>query len=216
MSRDEGFTIADCSTSHLDDPKVKAMWRTLAPDADRMNRALVLHQATVLMSWREGRRVTALDAAPAWQLVIDEAIADLTDNELLDHEGKVPRRSFQKWYGAAKRRRDLVRAEWRDRQAKRRARVKSQEDTPGESRVTPRIRPTDPSDTDRPPRTRRARGAGLTPIDGGQGDEAQRQEAIARAQAKLDDPDSSEDVKEAARFALRRLGVQGTDQAASA
>ncbi len=137
MSRDAGFAVADFATSHFDDLKVKAMWRALAPDADAMCRALTLHAATVLMSWREGRRVTAEDAAPAWLSEVEATTAHLVAHELLDGDGRVPRKSFNAWFGAAKRRRDANRKEWRDRQAKRRARTKSGDgvtgDTPPES-----------------------------------------------------------------------------------
>ncbi len=55
----------------------------------------------------------------------------------------------------------------------------------------------------RSPQTTRSRSGG--------NDGERRDEAIARARARLEDPDASEGVKEAARFALGQLGVQADD-----
>lgn len=113
MSRDEGFAIADVSTSHFEDDKVKALWRAVRPDEAAMNAAMTLHEATMLASWRDGKRMTAEDAAPAWMMDVATPTAHLTAHGLLDADGKVPRKSWNVWFGVAKKRREQTRDRWR-------------------------------------------------------------------------------------------------------
>lgn len=218
MSRDRGFAVADTSTSLMDDPKVRAMWRALRPDEAAMATAMHLHEAVRLASWREGERVSAEDSAPAWMTDITTPASHLKEHGLLDADGKVPRTTWRHWFGAADSRRKETRERWR--RSKQKARQPGDPSTNVSDGSTPSPRghhsgstgpsvPTVP--TVRPsPRARRARGrGGLTPINGGSNGDMPRSdtEAIARAQAKLDDPTTSEDVKTAARFALKQLGV---------
>jgi hypothetical protein len=113
MSREDGFDVADVATGHLDDPKVKALWRALAPDQDRMSRALTLHLSVLLASWRQGFRVTVSEAVPVW-LDPDESLVNaLTDARLLDKTGRIPSRSWKSWFGPASERRDKTRDRWR-------------------------------------------------------------------------------------------------------
>src|SRR3990167_7508414 len=58
VSRDAGFAIADVASDHLDDDKVRKLWRLLGSQPE-MCAAVTLHLAVILSSWREGRRVTA-------------------------------------------------------------------------------------------------------------------------------------------------------------
>jgi hypothetical protein len=109
MSRDDGFDVADVATGHLDDPKVRALWRALAPDQDRMGRALTLHLATLLASWRQGCRVTVSEAVPVWLNPDAELVAALVDARLLDRTGRIPPRSWKGWFGPAWERRELRR-----------------------------------------------------------------------------------------------------------
>lgn len=146
MSRDDGFAVADFATSHFDDPKVKALCKALAPDVDRICRALTLHEAIVLVSWREGRRVTAEDAAPIWLLDFDAPADDLRIHKLLDDDSKLPVRSWRKWYGAANKRRNALRAGWRKRDEKRRSRTKDTTDSRVSHAPRPSVRPSVPSD----------------------------------------------------------------------
>ena len=109
MSRDDGFDVADVATGHLDDPKVKALWRELAPDQDRMSRALMLHFATLLASWRQGCRVTVDEAVPVWLAPDAELVAVLVSTKLLDRTRRIPARSWKGWFGPAWERREARR-----------------------------------------------------------------------------------------------------------
>ena len=106
MSREDGFDVADVATGHLDDPKVKALWRSLAPDQDRMSRALALHLATLLASWRQGCRVTVTEAVPVWLDPDESLVKALTDARLLDRTGRIPPKSWRGWFGPAWERRE--------------------------------------------------------------------------------------------------------------
>ncbi|MEA2677186.1 MAG: hypothetical protein QOJ81_1327 [Chloroflexota bacterium] len=151
MTRDEGFAIADTSTSHHDDAKVKAMWRVLAPDSDAMNKAMVMHEAVRLASWRDGKRLTAVDACPVWVKDPGAAVAHLQAAGLLDEEARIPRSTWSQWFGAAKRRREKSRADWRRRKEEQRSRTKVTPESngghaghPQDSR-TPSVRPSVPT-----------------------------------------------------------------------
>jgi hypothetical protein len=109
VSREDGFDVADVATGHLDDPKVKALWRALAPDQDRMSRALTLHLAVLLASWRQGCRVTVYEAVPVWLDPDAELVAALVTARLLDKSGRVPPRSWKGWFGPAWERREARR-----------------------------------------------------------------------------------------------------------
>jgi len=110
MSREDGFDVADVATGHLDDPKVKALWRAVAPDQDRMSRALTLHLSVLLASWRQGARVTVAEAVPVWLDPDAELVATLQAVGLLDRTGKLPVRSWKGWFGPAWDRREKRRA----------------------------------------------------------------------------------------------------------
>jgi hypothetical protein len=109
MSREDGFDVADVATGHLDDPKVKALWRAVAPDQDRMSRALTLHLSVLLASWRQGARVTVAEAVPVWLDPDAELVATLQAVGLLDRTGKLPTRSWKGWFGPAWERREARR-----------------------------------------------------------------------------------------------------------
>ena len=112
MSRDDGFDVADVSTSLYDDPKVRDLWRLL-DDQDRMSRAMVLYEATRLASWRLGCRVSAEDACPIW-LVPDAALFDaLRQSKLLDKSSRIPQKAWKGWFEVARRRREQARDRWR-------------------------------------------------------------------------------------------------------
>lgn len=104
-SRDDGFRLADISTSHFDKAKTRALWRLLAPDVDAMCRALTLHQATVLASWREGKRTTVDDSAPLWLPVTAPLVEALVAARLLDSTGRVPTASWARYFAPARARR---------------------------------------------------------------------------------------------------------------
>jgi hypothetical protein len=110
MSREDGFDVADVATGHLDDPKVKALWRALAPDQDRMSRALLLHVAVLLASWRQGARVTVTEAVPVWLDPDETLVAALVGARLLDKGGRIPPHSWRGWFGPAWDRREKRRA----------------------------------------------------------------------------------------------------------
>jgi len=150
MSREDGFDVADVATGHLDDPKVKALWRSLAPDQDRMSRALMLHVATLLASWRQGQRVTVTEAVPVWLDPDAELVAALVDARLLDRTGRIPPRSWRSWYGPAADRRDKLRVKWRRDNARRAELVRGTAAVPPH----PSDRPSGPSVRPARPRAR--------------------------------------------------------------
>lgn len=114
MSSREGLARTDTSTSLYEDPKVKRLWRSIR-DEPRMCRAMVLYEATRLMSAREAERVAAEDAAPDWMSDPAEAIRDLTDVGLLDAEGRLPEGTYGKWIGEQVDRANETRRAWAER-----------------------------------------------------------------------------------------------------
>lgn len=143
MSRDDGFDVADVSTVLLDDPKIKALWRSLN-DESLMGRAVTLHLATVLASWRQGCRVTVQEAVPLWITPDPALIAALQAAGLLDRTGKLPPRSWKGWFGPA----------WERREARREAGRKGGQATVKQRlSVAEPVRPSVPSGpSDRTPR----------------------------------------------------------------
>lgn len=109
MGRDEGFAIADVSTALLDDGKVRHLWRLLAPDVSAMCEAMTVHEATLLASWREGRRVPAEQAAPIWLPVREEIVGRLVEVRLLDRSHRIPSGSWNGWFSPAFERREAKR-----------------------------------------------------------------------------------------------------------
>jgi hypothetical protein len=140
--------VADVCTTLYEDPKVKALWRTL-PEQGHMSHALALHMATLLASWRHGCRVTVYEAVPVWLVPDTELIAALQSVRLLDRAGKLPARSWRGWYDPAAERRDLLRNRWRRANAKRTARLPRVDSagtaTPGPSGPDRPYRPIGPS-----------------------------------------------------------------------
>ena len=162
MSRDTGFAIADFSTSHHDDAKVKAMWRALRDEA-AMNTALVLFDAVVLASWRDGKRVTAGEACPVWIADVDTPAKTLTDYGLLDETARIPRATWNLWFGVAKKRRNESRERWRRSKAAQRASTKvngAADESPRGTNAETRAPSVRPVPTVRPSPRARARGTG--------------------------------------------------------
>ena len=108
MSRDDGFPVADVDSAYFDDAKMRELWQRIA-DPDRMARAVTLHSATLLSSWRHGERVTVGQAAPLWLLADELTVADLKAVRMLDRAGKIPLGSWTRWFGAAFQRREARR-----------------------------------------------------------------------------------------------------------
>jgi hypothetical protein len=106
MSRDDGFAVADLSVHLYDDDKVKRLYRELGGDLGRMGHAMMLCEATLLASWRDGRRRTVHEAAPLWLTVDDELVSVLVRVGLLDRTCKRPIRSWNAWFGPAFERRE--------------------------------------------------------------------------------------------------------------
>ena len=143
MSRDDGCDVAAVATGHLDAPRVKALWRELAPDQDRMSRALMLHFATLLASWRQGCRVTVDEAVPVWLEPDAELVAALVKVRLLDRTRRVPLHSWKGWFGPAWDRREARREAGRKGgqvSGKRRFSI-AEPDRPTGRSVRPSIRP---------------------------------------------------------------------------
>jgi hypothetical protein len=106
VSRDDGFTIADISTTLHEDSKFKRLARRYP---GMVATAFMAFTATLLDSWRDGERLVIEDA---WPMLIpfDAAVVDaLKEVELLDAEGRVEAASWAVWFEPAKRRRDAAR-----------------------------------------------------------------------------------------------------------
>jgi hypothetical protein len=108
MSRDDGFAVADMDSAYFDDAKMRDLWQRLH-DPDRMARAVVLHAATLLGSWRQGERITVGQASPLWMPHDDEIVEDLKAVRMLDRSGKIPSGPWNKWFGVAFKRREVRR-----------------------------------------------------------------------------------------------------------
>jgi hypothetical protein len=105
VSRDDGFAIADVDTGLLDDAKVRALWRLLG-EPTAMCHALTIREAVLLASWREGHRVTAETSAPVWLPLPTTLLDALVTVGLLDRSHRMPRRSWDSWFGPAYARRE--------------------------------------------------------------------------------------------------------------
>jgi hypothetical protein len=111
VSRDDGFPRADVSVALYDDDKVKRLYRELGGDLGRMGHAMMLCEATLLASWRDGKRRTVHEAAPLWLTVDDGLVAVLVKVGLLDRSHRRPLRSWNNWFGPA----------WESREKRRRS-----------------------------------------------------------------------------------------------
>ncbi len=108
MSRDDGFAVADMDSAYFDDAKMRDLWQRIH-DTDRMARAVILHAATLLASWRQGERVTVNQAAPLWMIHDADCVADLKAVKMLDKAGRIPIGSWARWFGTAYGRREVRR-----------------------------------------------------------------------------------------------------------
>jgi hypothetical protein len=108
VSRDDGFPVADVDSAYFDDAKMRDLWQRLH-DSDRMARAVVLHAATLLGSWRQGERITVGQASPLWMIQDDDLVSDLKAVRMLDKTGRIPLGSWNKWFGVAFKRREVRR-----------------------------------------------------------------------------------------------------------
>lgn len=100
MARDEGFAVADTDTGKLNDPKFRKLWRLLRDEAG-MNAAVTLYEATQLASWARGVRVTTEDAAPFWSSDVTTPSGALQRAGLLDRSHRIPRKTWDSWFGKA-------------------------------------------------------------------------------------------------------------------
>lgn len=143
MARDEGFTIADIASDYYDDEKIRRLWRRLQDPGD-MCEATTVHKATVLASWKEGKRVTVEEAVPLWLAARPEIVSALMAVGLLDRGRRVPSRSWSEWYEPARLRREARRAGGRNGGlAKAAASQAVAKPKPGSTR--PAVRPVRPS-----------------------------------------------------------------------
>lgn len=163
MGRDEGFAIADVASDYLDDSKVRNLWRRLAPDVGAMCEALVIREAVLLGSWREGRRVTVDDASPLWLPIREDLVEALVAVGLLDRTRRVPQRSWTSWFDPAVGRREAR------REAGRRGGVASgkRRRSDASSDAEPPPNPSGPSGPDRPIRPNRPSSPARAPARGG-------------------------------------------------
>jgi hypothetical protein len=112
VSRD-GFAVADVDVGFMHDRKVVALSRLLNDDA-LCAVAVVMYQAVVLASWEAGERVAIEDAQPAWLRVsLGGVRSSLEAVALIDAEGRVPEATWEGWFGPARDRRSLRRAQGR-------------------------------------------------------------------------------------------------------
>jgi hypothetical protein len=112
MARHEGFEVADVSVHLFDDERVRKLARTVA--VHELEEAMVVYVAVVLASWRDGRRVPAGDAVPLWLPPdrLAQPVEDLRAVGLLDKSGRIPSRTWAKWYEPVRERRDRNRDRW--------------------------------------------------------------------------------------------------------
>jgi hypothetical protein len=110
MSRDEGFAVMDVSTSIVDDPKFRKLYRH-APD--HAGSAFAAYIATVAESWKAGRRVNVDDAWPSFLPFDKASVEALIHVGLLDAKGLVPSKAWRSWFGPAYERRANSRERWR-------------------------------------------------------------------------------------------------------
>lgn len=109
MSRDDGFAIADVSTSLYSHPRVVALARLLR-DGTQTAAHVAIFEAVLLASWGAGRRLTLDEACPAWWLdPVDELRANLQAVGLLDSEARIPDDSWASWFEPAFERREARR-----------------------------------------------------------------------------------------------------------
>ncbi len=108
MSRDDGFAVADMDSAYFDDAKMRDLWQRVQ-DPDRMARAVILHAATLLGSWRQGERITVSQAAPLWMPHDGGIVDDMKSVRLLDRSGKIPLGPWNQWFGVAFKRREVRR-----------------------------------------------------------------------------------------------------------
>lgn len=104
MSRDDGFPRADVDSGYLEDAKMRDLWQRLR-DQERMARAVCIHAAVLLGSWRHGERLTAYQACPLWLAADDDLLVALRAVRLLDKTDRIPSTSWSKWFGEAQKRR---------------------------------------------------------------------------------------------------------------
>jgi hypothetical protein len=116
-NRDDGFPIADVSTVLLDDAKMRKLAR-LCSDDSALSSAIVVYMATLLGSWREGRRLTASEAE-SWIEPTDERTALLRSVDLFDAQNRVLNRAWERYFRPAWERRETARANGRKGAARR-------------------------------------------------------------------------------------------------
>lgn len=116
-SRDDGFSIADISTVLLDDAKVRKLARR-CPDDGELAAHIVVYMATLLVSWREGHRVTASDAE-SWVEPTEERLVNLREVGLFDAQNRVTATAWEHYFKPAWERREQARANGRKGAARR-------------------------------------------------------------------------------------------------
>jgi hypothetical protein len=99
-SRDSGLLRADIDVGLLLDPKFVRLLRLMPDNGERAITVLVYVQ-TLLASWREGRRMTAVEAEALWE-VTPERMAVLHTLGLLDAQGRVPKHAWERWFEPAR------------------------------------------------------------------------------------------------------------------
>jgi hypothetical protein len=112
MGRDDGFETADVSVDLFDDDRVRKLARTVT--VPELERAMIVYMAVLLASWREGRRVKPEDAVPLW-LPSDRLVNApelLRSVGLLDRQGRIPTKTWAKWYEPVRERRARNRDRW--------------------------------------------------------------------------------------------------------
>ena len=100
--RDAGFAHADIDTSLFHDPKIIRLSRLDRRDFPAL---FVVYEGTLLASWREGRRLTAVEAE-TWVEVTPKRLSTLHEAGLLDTEGRIPEHAWERWFMPAVRRRE--------------------------------------------------------------------------------------------------------------
>lgn len=112
MSRGRGFDHADIDAGLLDDPKFRALARSIR-DEGVLARCCIGYVAVVTGSWSAGDRVSLDEAAPVWLTALDDLRERLQAVGLLDGDGRIPAHAWESWFRPADGRREVLRDKWR-------------------------------------------------------------------------------------------------------
>lgn len=110
MAKADGFAVMDVATDIHNDPKFRALARH---NAAHVQPAFMAYIALMGECWREAERVTVTASWPALVPYDPTVVESMIAVRLIDRDGRIPRRTWQGWFGKVRERRDLNRERWR-------------------------------------------------------------------------------------------------------